>query len=232
MFLNTHQSPVPLINMFLIITSVYGDPHWGLSLAFLDFSSAAVNAASDGKKCEFREDSLPIDIKLPVKQVISRELQVKTCNFVLLVFPVDTPFMFKVYLCPSLQLYFDKIRELTLSRSGSVLFKHALLSLATDSGLHPLVPYFTHFISDEVSSHVPVFSPPINIRALLCCDLSCFSFIMQVPSNLSKIPVLFALMRIVRSILQNPHIHIEPYVSYFLRASTPSTFSCAWLVNS
>lgn len=134
------------------------DYHISIWWSFLNFSSAAVNAASDGKKYELREDSLPIDIKLPVKQVISRELQVKTCNFVLLVFPVDTPFMFKVDLSPSLQLYFDKIRELTLSRSGSVLFKHALLSLATDSGLHPLVPYFTHFISDEVSSHAPVFS--------------------------------------------------------------------------
>lgn len=49
-----------------------------------------------------------------------------------------------------MQLYFDKITELTLSRSDSVLFKEALLSLATDSGLHPLVPYFTCFIADEV----------------------------------------------------------------------------------
>lgn len=49
------------------------------------------------------------------------------------------------------QLYFDKITELTLSRFNSVLFKQALLSLATDSGLHPLVPYFTFFIADEVA---------------------------------------------------------------------------------
>jgi hypothetical protein len=27
-----------------------------------------------------------------------------------------------------------------------------LVSLATDSGLHPLVPYFTYFIADEVKS--------------------------------------------------------------------------------
>lgn len=50
----------------------------------------------------------------------------------------------------SLQLYFDKVTELTLNKSDSVLFKQALLSLATDSGLHPLVPYFTCFIADEV----------------------------------------------------------------------------------
>ena len=49
-----------------------------------------------------------------------------------------------------LQLYFDKITELTVSRSSSILFKEALVSLATDSGLHPLVPYFAYFIADEV----------------------------------------------------------------------------------
>jgi transcription initiation factor TFIID subunit 6 len=57
--------------------------------------------------------------------------------------------------CPlllSLQLYFDKITELTMSKSDSVLFKQALVSLATDSGLHPLVPYFTYFIADEVKT--------------------------------------------------------------------------------
>ena len=48
------------------------------------------------------------------------------------------------------QLYFDKIIDLTVNKSDSALFKEALLSLATDSGLHPLVPYFTYFIADEV----------------------------------------------------------------------------------
>jgi len=47
-------------------------------------------------------------------------------------------------------MYFDKVAELTLSESDSALFKEALVSLATDSGLHPLVPYFTCFIADEV----------------------------------------------------------------------------------
>ena len=49
-----------------------------------------------------------------------------------------------------LQLYFDKITELVVSKSDSVLFKEALVSLGTDSGLHPLVPYFTCFVADEV----------------------------------------------------------------------------------
>ncbi|KAB1200079.1 Transcription initiation factor TFIID subunit 6 [Morella rubra] len=115
--------------------------------------NASVEVPSDGKKVEQKDDALPVEIKLPVKHVLSRELQ----------------------------LYFDKITELTMSRSDSALFKQALVSLATDSGLHPLVPYFTYFIADEVSR------------------------------GLNDYSLLFALMRIVQSLLQNPHIHIEPY---------------------
>ncbi|KAH7576668.1 hypothetical protein ACOSP7_002817 [Xanthoceras sorbifolium] len=117
----------------------------------------------DGKSYE-QKDGLPVDIKLPVKHILSRELQ----------------------------LYFDKITELTVRRSDSVLFKEALVSLATDSGLHPLVPYFTYFVADEVSR------------------------------GLSDYSLLFALMRVVRSLLQNPHIHIEPYLHQLM----PSVVTC------
>ncbi|KAI3410749.1 TAF domain-containing protein [Psidium guajava] len=91
-----------------------------------------------------------------------------------------------------LQLYFNKIKELTVSKSDSVLFNQALVSLATDSGLHPLIPRFTQFIADEVTQ------------------------------NLSKISLLFALVRIVRSLLQNPHVHVEPYLHQLM----PSVVTC------
>ncbi|CAN1167802.1 Transcription initiation factor TFIID subunit 6 [Linum perenne] len=122
-----------------------------------------VAPASDAKKSE-PNDQLPVDIKLPVKHVLSRELQ----------------------------LYFDKITELTLRKSDSPLFKEALVSLATDSGLHPLVPYFTCFIADEVTRGLQDFS------------------------------LLFALMRVVWSLLQNPHIHLEPYLHQLM----PSVVTC------
>lgn len=41
----------------------------------------------------------------------------------------------------------------------------------------------------------------------------CVSQFFQVSHGLSNFPRLFALMRVVNSLLQNPHIHIEPYVS-------------------
>ncbi|CAI0383627.1 unnamed protein product [Linum tenue] len=118
---------------------------------------------SEGKNFEPKNE-LPVDIKLPVKHVLSRELQ----------------------------LYFDKITELTLRRSDSPLFKQALVSLATDSGLHPLVPYFICFIKDEVSRGLQDFS------------------------------LLFALMRVVSSLLQNRHINIQLYLHDLM----PSVVTC------
>ncbi|CAI9088314.1 OLC1v1022616C1 [Oldenlandia corymbosa var. corymbosa] len=126
--------------------------------------NAPPEVQSDSRKAEYKEEGVSADIKLSVKHVLSRELQ----------------------------LYFEKVTELTVSRSSSILFKEALVSLATDSGLHPLVPYFTYFIADEVSR------------------------------NLNNFHQLMALMRLVWSLLQNPHIHIEPYLHQLM----PSVMTC------
>lgn len=111
-----------------------------------------------------KDEEFGVEVKLPVKHVLSQELQ----------------------------LYFEKITELIINRADSSLFKAALNSLATDSGLHPLVPYFTQFIADEV------------IR------------------NLDDLQLLFALMRVVRSLLVNPHIHIDLYLHQLM----PSVITC------
>lgn len=125
----------------------------------------AIVPPTENKRSEHgKDDGLPVDVKLPVKHVLSKELQ----------------------------MYFDKIAELTMSRSDTSLFKEALVSLAKDSGLHPLVPYFSYFIADEVTR------------------------------SLGDLPVLFALMRVVQSLLRNPHIHIEPYLHQLM----PSMITC------
>ncbi|KAJ3693230.1 hypothetical protein LUZ60_008710 [Juncus effusus] len=125
----------------------------------------AIMSPPDVRKADHNKDeSLQVDLKLPLKHVLSRELQ----------------------------LYFDKIAELTVGRPETPLFKEALMSLATDSGLHPLVPYFSYFIADEVSR------------------------------SLNDLSVLFALMRVVQSLLNNPHIHIEPYLHQMM----PSIITC------
>ncbi|CAM6117572.1 unnamed protein product [Calypogeia fissa] len=109
------------------------------------------------------EDSL-VEVKPPVKHVLSRELQ----------------------------LYFEKITELIVSGTNPLLLRDALVSLATDSGLHPLVPYFTQFIADEVMRSLDNFN------------------------------LLFSLMRVVQSLLLNPHINIEPYLHQLM----PSVITC------
>ncbi|KAM7264034.1 hypothetical protein ACFE04_001717 [Oxalis oulophora] len=142
--------------------------HWlaidGVQPAIPENAPVEVIAPPPESKSYEQKDGPPVDLKLPVKHVLSRELQ----------------------------LYFDKITELILSKSDSILFKQALASLATDSGLHPLIPYFTYFIADEVSR------------------------------SLSDCTILFALMRVVSSLLQNPHIHIEPYLHQLM----PSVVTC------
>uniref|UniRef100_A0A9I9D7F2 TATA box binding protein associated factor (TAF) histone-like fold domain-containing protein n=1 Tax=Cucumis melo TaxID=3656 RepID=A0A9I9D7F2_CUCME len=81
----------------------------------------------DGKKSDLKEEELPYDSKAPTKHVISRDLQ----------------------------LYFEKITGLILNKSGSILFREALRSLAVDSGIQPLLPYFTCFIADELHQLMP-----------------------------------------------------------------------------
>ncbi|XP_061351874.1 transcription initiation factor TFIID subunit 6-like [Gastrolobium bilobum] len=145
------EAPLPKVPLDTSVNS-----HWlaieGVQPAIPE--NAPIEVPSELRKCEYKDDGISVDIKLPVKHVITRELQ----------------------------LYYEKITELTLNKPSSIPFRRALVSLATDSGLHPLVPYFTCFVAHEVSR------------------------------NLNNLTVLFALMRLVRSLLQNSHIHIELYL--------------------
>ncbi|XP_010480190.1 PREDICTED: transcription initiation factor TFIID subunit 6b [Camelina sativa] len=95
-------------------------------------------------------------------------------------------------LSKELQIYFDKVTEWALTQSGSTIFRQALASLETDPGLHPLVPFFTSFIAEEI------------VR------------------NMDNHQILLALMRIARSLLHNPHVHIEPYLHQLM----PSFITC------
>ncbi|WZZ77277.1 hypothetical protein YC2023_097849 [Brassica napus] len=105
--------------------------HWlaieGVQPAIPENAPLEVIRAPTEHKIYEQKDGPLIDVRLPVKHVLSRELQ----------------------------LYFQKIAELTMSKSSPALFKKALVSLASDSGLHPLVPYFTNFIADELHQLMP-----------------------------------------------------------------------------
>lgn len=66
------------------------------------------------------------------------------------------------------QLYFEKITDVTVSRSNSIIFDKALMSLATDAGLHPLVPYFIYFVAEEVHTL------PFSVVGAVNCSLKLY----------------------------------------------------------
>lgn len=130
----------------------------------IEVLAAPPEAKKDGQVRPRKDDEGGFEVKPPVKHVLSKELQ----------------------------LYFEKITELVVTGADTQLLRDAFVSLATDSGLHPLVPYFTQFVADEVTR------------------------------SLDDFPLLFSLMRLVQSLLSNPHIHIEPYLHQMM----PSVITC------
>eukprot|EP00850_Spirogloea_muscicola_P018120 SM000162S02398 [mRNA] locus=s162:315977:320001:- [translate_table: standard] len=118
-------------------------------------AQAADPARKDASARPLQEEA-PVEVKSAVKHVLSKELQ----------------------------LYFQKVTEMVITAGGgdSQLLGDVLASLATDSGIHPLVPYFMEFVAAEVTG------------------------------GLDDLSLLDSLMRVVQSLLQNPHIHLELYL--------------------
>jgi len=90
-------------------------------------------------------------------------------------------------LSKELQLYFDRITAVVRGGGGqsgaeTPVLRAALASLATDSGLHQLLPYFTQFVQDEVAT------------------------------SLRNMPRLKALVGMIESLCSNPEIHVELYL--------------------
>jgi len=128
--------------------------------------------------------------------------------------PVVVKPLVKHVLSKELQIYFEKVTGAIKSTNGSFskslseseessaavtssrgdfpTDSDALRSLSRDPGLHQLLPYFTQFIADEVTH------------------------------NLRKLPLLSALMRMVKALLSNPYLHIEPYLHQLM----PAVLTC------
>ncbi|MCO5609012.1 hypothetical protein L7F22_063232 [Adiantum nelumboides] len=168
-YLQVMEAPLPKAPLDTAVVT-----HWlaieGVQPAIPENVPLEVSVLSlDSKKTDTllgkrRDDEFGVEVKLPVKHVLSQELQ----------------------------LYFEKVTELIITRASSPYFKAVLASLATDAGLHPLVPYFTQFIADEVGR------------------------------NLDDVELLLLLMMVVRSLLENPHLHIDPYLHQLM----PSVITC------
>ena len=88
----------------------------------------------------------------------------------------------KHVLAKELQLYYEKITTIIMEGKSADLVHAAMTSLATDGGLHEIVPYMTQFVADEVTQ------------------------------NLRNVALLSRLMRAARGLLVNGNVHIEPYL--------------------
>lgn len=66
-----------MLHKYFVITRSYlSKDDWLLIPSHFSFSLSVVAAVSDGKKYELKEDGISVDVKLPIKHLLSRELQV------------------------------------------------------------------------------------------------------------------------------------------------------------
>ena len=89
----------------------------------------------------------------------------------------------KHVLSSELQLYFKNVTAAVLDENNANYRTAALASLRDDPGLHQLVPYFVHFVSERVTH------------------------------NLKNLFQLGQMMHMIASLLENKHLHIAPYVA-------------------
>jgi len=90
-----------------------------------------------------------------------------------------------------LQIYFENVTSMLLSAcrgDDQSLVEKVIDRLSHDSGIQPLVPYFSQFIADEVTS------------------------------NLRDLPLLLSLMKMTKILLESPHVDIEPYLHQLMPA--------------
>jgi len=101
----------------------------------------------------------------------------------------------KEHLSRELRLYFDRVTAAALSNDKSSR-NAALASLSGDPGLHQLVPYLIQFAAEKITTTLSHTEPSLeHLRDVL---------------------------RILESILSNPHSYLEPYLHQIL----PSILTC------
>jgi len=91
----------------------------------------------------------------------------------------------KHVLSKELQLYYEKV-VLIIRGMDQDLIETAIESLAKDPGLHPLLPYFLQFISEEVTR------------------------------NLQNLTLLNYLLRMIQAILDSIYFNVEPYLNQMM----------------
>ncbi len=98
----------------------------------------------------------------------------------------------KHVLSKELQLYFEKICSAVLDEGNNEYRVAALASIASDPGLHQLVPYFVQFIAEKVTH------------------------------SLKNIFTLTQMMELTHAMLDNKSLHVDPYVPFPLQSTNPA----------
>lgn len=93
--------------------------------------------------------------------------------------------LIKHVLSQELQMYYEKVTE-GIKNENKQNKENILESLTLDAGIQPLIPYFSQFISEQVTL------------------------------NLRKLELLYYLMRMCHSLLMNPSLQLELYLHQFI----------------
>jgi hypothetical protein len=137
-----------------------------------------------------------VQLQMPLRHAVSRELQVYFDKIVSLILAAPPPS------APASTIggaaAWPALVAATSSSGGGLsaaqadkqaaLLRGAFASLSVDPGLHPLAPYFSAFIADGVKQH------------------------------LASLAVLQRLLQLTRALLANPGVHLAPYLSQLLPA--------------
>ena len=95
--------------------------------------------------------------------------------------------------------------------------QEALQSIATDPGLYQMLPRFSTFISEGVSTlwpcrcplHTVIVPSPMSLSLSQChCPLQVRVNVVQ-----NNLALLIYLMRMVKALMDNPTLYLEKYVS-------------------
>ena len=112
-----------------------------------------------------------------------------------------------------MQTYYEKIVAAVL-RPDITVRRIAYGSLRTDPGLHQLVPYFVQFVADKVRSVLGRrtacrYSQRAHLPSLYGGTPQAGP---QVIKHLKDVDTLTSLMWMVRSLVENTNLFLEPYV--------------------
>ncbi|PVU95400.1 hypothetical protein BB561_001833 [Smittium simulii] len=122
-------------------------------------------------------EQLDLTTPLTVEQPKDKQISISSTS--------NTAILVKHVLSKEHQLYFECVKESMFS-TDNIIQNAALECVATDAGIHQLVPYFIQLVNDTIIQNGP------------------------------NLPLLKVSVSLVKALLVNPHFYIEPYMHQIL----------------